>query len=175
MGIPSLLWLARVLDAHEEKDERERAVAALRQEIPDFDARVEKERAKASVKVEAAKTHAINCGLMLLQVKASLAHGQWLPWLKSQQESGAIEFTDRTAQKYLKLAANTNHGSYFIEAPSIRAALELLTEDKTASDQQAGLELETANDDFRICGIHCGLVLGDQPSPIGERPIIPMV
>lgn len=30
----------------------------VRQEIADFDARVEKERARASVKVEAAKTHA---------------------------------------------------------------------------------------------------------------------
>lgn len=47
------MWLARVLDAHEDKDEREKAVAALRQEIPDFDARVEKERARASVKVDA--------------------------------------------------------------------------------------------------------------------------
>ena len=55
LGIPSLLWLSRVLDAHEEKGEREKALAALRQEIPDFDDRVEKERAKASVKVEAAK------------------------------------------------------------------------------------------------------------------------
>ena len=55
LGIPSLLWLSRVLDAHEEKGERERAIAALRQEIPDFDGRVEKERARASVKVEAAK------------------------------------------------------------------------------------------------------------------------
>ena len=52
-GNLALLWLARVLDAHEDKDEREKAVAALRQEIPDFDARVEKERAKASVKVDA--------------------------------------------------------------------------------------------------------------------------
>ena len=57
LGIPSLLWLSRVLDAHEEKEEREKALAALRQEIPDFDGRIEKERARASVKVEAAKTH----------------------------------------------------------------------------------------------------------------------
>ena len=35
-------------DAHEEQDEREKAVAALRQEIPDFDARIEKEKAKSS-------------------------------------------------------------------------------------------------------------------------------
>ena len=40
--------LERVLDAHEEKDEREKALAALRQEIPDFDARIEKEKAKSS-------------------------------------------------------------------------------------------------------------------------------
>lgn len=47
--------LERVLDAHEDKGEREKALAALRQEIAGFDARVEKERARASVKVDAAK------------------------------------------------------------------------------------------------------------------------
>ena len=49
--------LERVLDAHEDQAERDAAFSALRQEIPDFDARVEKERTRASVKVEAAKTH----------------------------------------------------------------------------------------------------------------------
>ena len=44
-------------------------------------------------KASEAVQHAINCGLMLLQVKASLKHGEWLPWLKQQQESGAVEFT----------------------------------------------------------------------------------
>ena len=62
LGIPSLLWLARVLDAHEDKDEREKALAALRQEIPDFDARVERERAKASVKMEPAKAQGAPVG-----------------------------------------------------------------------------------------------------------------
>ena len=47
--------LERVLDAHEDQAERDAAFSALRQEIPDFDGRVEKERARASVKVEAAK------------------------------------------------------------------------------------------------------------------------
>ena len=56
LGIPSLLWLSKVLDAHEDLVEREAAFAAVRQEIPDFDARVEKERAKAAVRMaEAAK------------------------------------------------------------------------------------------------------------------------
>ena len=50
LGIPSLLWLSRVLDAHEEKEEREKALAALRQEIPDFDDRVEDEQTKDKVR-----------------------------------------------------------------------------------------------------------------------------
>lgn len=50
LGIPSLLWLSRVLDAHEDKDEREKALAALRQEIPDFDAKVEDEQTKDKVR-----------------------------------------------------------------------------------------------------------------------------
>ena len=56
LGIPSLLWLSKVLDAHEDLAEREAAFAAVRAEIPDFDERVEKERAKmAARKVETAK------------------------------------------------------------------------------------------------------------------------
>ena len=100
----------------------------------------------AQNKAGEAVQHAINCGLMLLQVKASLAHGQWLPWLEDQRENGALEFTDQTASKYMRIASNRNRGFNLIEAPSIRAALELLTEDKPTSDQQAGLELETANE-----------------------------
>ena len=50
LGIPSLLWLRRVLDAHEDLAERLAALAAVRAEIPDFDARVEAERAAADVK-----------------------------------------------------------------------------------------------------------------------------
>lgn len=50
LGIPSLLWLSRVLSAHEDKAERESALAAVRQEIPDFDALVEAERARLAVR-----------------------------------------------------------------------------------------------------------------------------
>ena len=62
---------------------------------------------------------------MLLQVKASLSHGEWLPWLKQQQESGAIQVSQQTASKYMKLASNYNRERNLLEAPSIRAALEL--------------------------------------------------
>ena len=75
---------------------------------------------------------------MLLQVKASLSHGEWLPWLKQQQESGAIGFSRMTATKYMRLAANINRGLHLPEAPSIRAALELLS-DKEPDDEQLDL------------------------------------
>ncbi len=92
----------------------------------------------ANSKANEALQHATNCGLMLLQVKASLSHGEWLPWLRQQQESGAIRFTERTASKYMRIASNRNHGSDLLEAPSIRAALELLS-DKEPTEQQGTL------------------------------------
>jgi hypothetical protein len=95
-------------------------------------------------KASEAVQHAVNCGLLLLQVKAGLAHGEWLPWLKAQQESGAIEFSERTAQAYIRVASNPQRAADF-KAPSIRAALELLTEEKPPVDQSA-LELETAKE-----------------------------
>lgn len=58
----------------------------------------------ANSKASEAVQHALNCGLMLSQVKASLAHGEWLPWLKQQQESGLIGFSHKTATKYMNLA-----------------------------------------------------------------------
>ena len=73
-----------------------------------------------------------------LQVKASKQHGEWLPWLKQQQESGEIQVSQQTASKYMKLASNYNRERNLLEAPSIRAALELLS-DKEPAEQQGEL------------------------------------
>ena len=76
---------------------------------------------------------------MLLQIKAGLSHGEWLPWLKRQQESGAIEFSQPTASKYMRLAANYNRDFNLEGATSIRAALELLSDKEQAEEQQGSL------------------------------------
>jgi phage N-6-adenine-methyltransferase len=50
----------------------------------------------------AAKTaieHAIECGRLLLEAKASVAHGEWLPWIEANLSFGA-----RQAQKYIRIA-----------------------------------------------------------------------
>ncbi len=67
-----------------------------------------------------------------------LNHGEWLPWLKQQQESGAIGFSQQTASKYMQLASNWHRDANLPEAPSIRAALELLS-DKEPEEQQGTL------------------------------------
>lgn len=91
----------------------------------------------ANSKASEAVQHATNCGLMLLQIKASKQHGEWLPWLKQQQESGAIDFSESTAKRYMRVAANRSRVTD-LEAPSIRAALELLS-DKEPEEQQGTL------------------------------------
>ena len=43
--------------------------------------------------------HAIECGRLLIEAKATLPHGAWLPWLEANVSFGA-----RQAQKYMRLA-----------------------------------------------------------------------
>ena len=88
----------------------------------------------ANSKANEAVQHATNCGLMLLQVKASLNHGEWLPWLNGEIESGRLQVKIRQAQSYMQLASNTQRAAY-LEAPSIRAALELLSDKEPAAEQ----------------------------------------
>jgi hypothetical protein len=44
--------------------------------------------------------HAVECGRLLLEAKAKVAHGQWLPWIEAN-----LSFGVRQAQKYIRLAA----------------------------------------------------------------------
>jgi chromosome segregation ATPase len=75
---------------------------------------------------------------MLEQKKASLPHGQWLPWLNGEIDSGRLKVKIRQTQKYMQLASNTHRSAYLEESPSIRAALELLS-DKEPTEQQGTL------------------------------------
>ena len=69
----------------------------------------------AGVKIaaEVASEHAIAAGNALIEAKALVAHGQWLPWLDSH-----CGFSERTAQLYMRIAEKGMD-------PSIVAALAL--------------------------------------------------
>lgn len=95
----------------------------------------------ANSKASEAVQHATNCGLMLLQIKASLNHGEWLPWLNGEIESGRLKVKIRQAQSYMQLASNTQRAAY-LEAPSIRAALELLSDREPAEQQETLIDVE---------------------------------
>jgi hypothetical protein len=66
--------------------------------------------------------HAIACGEALIAAKASVQHGEWLPWL-------AANFigSEKTAENWARLARNPQRVA---DMPSIRAALVALTEPK---------------------------------------------
>jgi len=92
----------------------------------------------ANNKASEAVQHATNCGLMLLQVKASKPHGEWLPWLNGEIEAGRLQVKARQTRSYMQLAANWQRDANLIESPSIRAALELLS-DREPNEEQAAL------------------------------------
>lgn len=56
--------------------------------------------AQALTKAGEAVAHAQQVGKLLQQVKDTLGHGQWLPWLAEN-----VSFSPRQAQRYLQVAA----------------------------------------------------------------------
>jgi hypothetical protein len=75
---------------------------------------------------------AIRIGELLAQHKASLKHGEWLPWL-----SGNVEFNERTAQRYMRVFDNRDRlkndsVSYLADAYKLLAS----TEEPALSEQE---------------------------------------
>lgn len=54
-------------------------------------------------------------------------------WLNGEIESGRLTVAERTIHKYMRIARNSPREANLLEAPSIRAALELLS-DKEQSE-----------------------------------------
>jgi len=92
----------------------------------------------ANSKASEAVQHATNCGLMLLQIKASLNHGEWLPWLNGEIEAGRLEVKRSQANTYMRVASNYQRAGNLEGVTSIRAALELLSSDKEPEAEAQG-------------------------------------
>jgi len=105
--------------------------------LTDLAVRIEAEHIAAGEAAASHLGHAMACGDLLIEAKAELKHGQWLPWLL---ERG---IADRTARRYMRLARNRPE----IEAKSatvadltLRGAIEMLGV-KTTPDDAEGLNL----------------------------------
>ena len=82
---------------------------------------------------------------MLLQIKASLNHGEWLPWLNGEIEIGRLAVKVREAQNYMRLATNTQRVAYLEESTSIRAMCKPAYDERTvAITVCCSTELESA-------------------------------
>ncbi len=62
-------------------------------------AEIRREHEKAEADYQSAFAHAIRAGALLIEAKAQVKHGEWLPWLKANFP-GSV----RSAQGYMRLA-----------------------------------------------------------------------
>jgi Protein of unknown function (DUF3102) len=69
--------------------------------LPDLAARIRVEHRAASDKLSEALAHAMAAGDLLIEAKALVPHGGWLPWLAAN-----VEISDRTARLYMQAAKN---------------------------------------------------------------------
>jgi hypothetical protein len=69
----------------------------------DLAVRINEAHALAVEHAGKAVTHAISTGTLLIEAKAAVPHGKWLPWLREN-----IQFSERTAQAYMRIAGKKN-------------------------------------------------------------------
>jgi hypothetical protein len=61
---------------------------------------IKAEHEQAIGSARAALEHALRAGQLLVEARALVAHGEWLPWLSR------VDISERQAQRYMRLAAN---------------------------------------------------------------------
>jgi hypothetical protein len=69
--------------------------------LADLAARIKIEHEAAAGALKRTLTHAMAAGDLLLEAKAQLKHGEWLPWLEAR-----CGIPERTARLYMRLARN---------------------------------------------------------------------
>ena len=75
------------------------AVSTARRELAPLADDINREHAEAERAFRGGLEHAIRAGELLLEAKASVGHGDWLPWVEQN-----CDFSTRLAQKYMRVA-----------------------------------------------------------------------
>ena len=92
-------------------------------------AEIRAEHDAAQHAAETATKHAIRCGLLLIEAKDGLTHGQWLPWLQKH-----CALSERTGQAYMRLARK--HGELNAKKAQRVADLPVRDAMKEIADQR---------------------------------------
>src|ERR1700722_5999436 len=74
---------------------------ALSNSLADLAARISAEHPSVSTHLKESLRHSIAAGALLLEAKAQVPHGQWLPWLRDH-----CSISERTAQLYIRTGKN---------------------------------------------------------------------
>lgn len=100
----------------------------------------------------AALDHAIRCGGRLVEAKAKLRHGEWLPWLGAN-----CELADRTSQAYMRLYENRSRfvdpNTQRVASLPVREALRLLA---TTTASPPRLRTPPPENPADVAEWHCG-------------------
>jgi hypothetical protein len=101
--------------------------------LADLAFRIQQEHNAVAGALKSSLAHAMAAGDLLLQAKAKLTHGQWLPWLREH-----CHVSERMAQRYIRLARNRA----LIEAKcdtvsdlGVGGALTLISVSRSSSDE----------------------------------------
>jgi DUF3102 family protein len=87
--------------------------------------------------------HAVKAGLLLLQAKQQVKHGEWAKWLKANVKIGA-----RQAQNYMKVASCPEQKRNAVADLSLRKAIHELASHKVMKGDPEGARALTSPKDF---------------------------
>jgi hypothetical protein len=111
--------------------------AMVRQTLEKLASEIANEHNLAIRAASEAVVHAINAGKMLLEVKASLEHGEFGAWIAAN-----CPFSARTASDYMRVS-KTAELCHFDQPPrSIASALRMLTDDSHPGDDASDSDEE---------------------------------
>ena len=106
-------------------------------DLPNLAARINETHGQAMRHAGLAIGFAIACGELLLKAKATVPHGQWLPWLRVN-----CSFGERSAQGYMRIAQRLPNAQRVADMPLRRVLGELRTP-LLARRMPFGAEIET--------------------------------
>lgn len=107
--------------------------------------------------------HAIRCGELLAEQKAKLNHGEWIPWVENN-----LDFSDRHARRYIKIASNRTRVSDLDSGASLRSVLKLLAK----NEREVSIEEQRKEIEEGIASLPPGtfeVIVIDPPWPYGTK------
>jgi len=108
----------------------------LAAELETLSHRINEAHEAAAAAVSKGIGHAIECGRLLIEAKAKVPHGEWLPWLEANCTVGA-----RMARHYMRLARHSDQlNRKRVSDFSVREAIAEITKRVTVA---SGLKPET--------------------------------